>query len=186
MLPNRTSALENAPLKDLLAIVLRQFKRPLKAGGIDLTDADIERLVESAVERGERNERMGAVSAALLDLVTESEAVLGKWNLSFRESIDTLMEAIPGWASTVEFLEIATEKANAELRISAGSALLAAFGDLSRADHLLVLTKKSRQPASADLDTVLARRVLLFAAGIDAKDPLWWDKLQAWAKARAG
>ena len=40
MLPNRITAYEQAPLDELLAILLRQFKRPLASHGITITDAE--------------------------------------------------------------------------------------------------------------------------------------------------
>ncbi|MFN8449948.1 MAG: hypothetical protein U0521_15520 [Anaerolineae bacterium] len=55
-------------------------------------------------------ERIDALRRALADLIAESEQVLAGWNLTFRQSLDTEIDAIPGWTSTAEFLEIANEK----------------------------------------------------------------------------
>jgi len=160
MLPNRTAAYENAPLDDLLAILLRQFKRPLKSHDVDLTDADAERLAK-AITAGEGLDEQGiAVRDAFRALVAESEGVLGEWTLTFEQSLDTPMDAMPGWESTADFLEIANVKSNAELRISTGSILLLALGDDSRVGHVRFLA--TRPPDVADLDSILARRVLQF------------------------
>jgi hypothetical protein len=175
-LPDRTSAYQNAPLGELLAILLRQYQRPLAAHHIQLTDSGAESLAQIITARQPPSEVAQKLRSALIDLVAESERVLTHWNLTFQQSLDTEMSAIPGWETTAEFLEIANEKANAELRISTGAALLAALGDYSRAPELLFLVERGDD----DLDSVIARRVLLFASGISGDDPEWLDNLRAW------
>jgi len=174
--PDPLAAYQNAPLGDLLAILLRQFRRPLKGHGVDLTDAEAEALAHDLANHVSLSEKAQAIRAALVDLIAESETVLAGWHLTFQQSLDTEMKDIPGWESTAEFLEIANEKANAELRISTGASLLAALGDLRYADDLLFLVEHGED----DLDAVIARRVLLFASGIDGSDPHWLDQLRAW------
>ncbi len=178
MLPDRLAAYRNAPLADLLALLLRQFRRPLATRGVDLTDAQDEALAHQIADRADLGEQGQAIRAALIDLIGESEAVLARWNLTFRQSLDTEMNDIPGWTSTAEFLEIANEKANAELRISTGAALLTALGDPRYAPDLLFLVERGDD----DVDSIIARRVLLFASGIDANDPQWLEKLREWIK----
>ncbi len=175
MLPDRLAAYRNAPLADLLAILLRQYRRPLASQGIDLTDAQDEALAYQIADRADLGEQGQTIRAALTTLISASETVLTRWNLSFQQSLDTEMTDISGWTSTAEFLEIANEKANAELRISTGAALLTALGDPRYAPDLLFLVKRGD-----DVDSIIARRVLLFASGIDANDPKGLDKLQAW------
>jgi Arc/MetJ family transcription regulator len=178
MPPNRTAAYERAPLDDLLAILLRQFKRPLLTHGVTLSDSEAAEIASAAVQRADMTEKAQTVRDALVDLVAESEGVLARWNLTFEQSLQTEMSDIPGWTTTAEFLEIANEKANAELRISTGAALMVALGDTRRAHHLLHIVEHSG--ADADLDEVIARRVLLFASGIMPDQPDWLDKLRAW------
>ncbi|MEP7293700.1 MAG: hypothetical protein ABI835_18070, partial [Chloroflexota bacterium] len=86
--------------------------------------------------------------------------VLRRWNLSFEQSLDTEMTEIPGWESTAEFLEIANEKANAELRISTGVSLVAALGDWRFERELRFLAGRAD-----DLDGVIAGRVLEMGKG---------------------
>lgn len=167
MLPDRLEAYRAAPLDDLLAILLRQLRRPLAAHGIDLSDADAEALARDIAARQAAGERIDALRRALADLIAESEQALAGWNLTFRQSLDTEIDAIPGWTTTAEFLEIANEKANAELRISTGAALLTALGDPRYAADLLWLVERGDD----DLDAVIARRVLLFTSGISDDDP---------------
>ncbi len=159
MLPQRSAAYETAPLAELLAVLLRQFKRPLKSRGVDLTDADAEQMAQAIAARAPLNPQALTLRAALLALVAESEGVLARWQLTFEQALDTPMDAIPGWENTAEFLEVANIKSNAELRISTGSILLVALGDPSRVDHVRFLA--ARPP---DLDSVLAQRILDFTA----------------------
>ena len=180
MPPNQTAAYENAPLGELLAILLRQFKRPLQIHNITITDLEAAEMMAAAVSREPLSQQAQQVRDALVDLVAESERVLAEWNLSYEQSLDTEMGDMPGWETTAEFLELANKKANAELRISTGSALLAAMGDLRYAHHLLALVERSG--VDADLDEVIARRVLLFASGISPDDADWMDKLRSWAQ----
>ncbi len=174
--PDPLAAYQNAPLGDLLAILLRQFRRPLKGQGVDLMDAEAEALAHDLAAHNPLSDKAQAIRAALVSLIAESEAVLARWKLTFQQSLDTEMKDIPGWESTAEFLEIANEKANAELRISTGASLLAALGDLRYANDLLFLVERGED----DLDAVIAKRVLLFAGEINASDPHWLDQVRAW------
>jgi hypothetical protein len=178
MPPNRTAAYERAPLDELLAILLRQFKRPLQSHNITITDTEAAEMMAAAVRHEPLSQQAQQVRDALVDLVAESEQVLAGWNLTYEQALDTEMGDLPGWETTAEFLELANEKANAELRISTGSAVLAALGDLRYVPYLLALVERSG--ADADLDEVIARRVLLFASGISPDDADWLVKLRVW------
>ena len=52
--PDPLAAYQNAPLGDLLAILLRQFRRPLKGQGVDLTDAEAEAIAHDLVQHDRR------------------------------------------------------------------------------------------------------------------------------------
>jgi hypothetical protein len=127
MPPDRDHTFANAPIDELLSVLLRQLKRPLAAHGVTLTDADAERLAQDCAA-GYPLSRPELVPA-LVEVVTESEGVLAKMGLTFIQALDTPMDRVPGWESTAEFLELANEKSNAELRITLGAALALAFGD---------------------------------------------------------
>lgn len=146
----------NAPLDELLTILLRQFKRPLASKGITLEDAEAGAIAQAIVAQAAPSENAVKIRAALAELIRESEQVLAGWNLTFERSINAEMDDIGGWETTAEFIEIANQKANAELRISTGSALVAALGDSSFVPHLHTLISR----AMPDLDTVIAERVL--------------------------
>ncbi len=151
--------LNNAPLADLLVVLLRQYKRLLAARGVDLTEADIQAIVGRMVARAAPDAREQAIHATLVEMVEESLAVLARWNLSFAESLQTTMTDMPGWESTSEFLELANEKANAELRIASASVLVAALDDLRYADHLRAIVAHDPD----EMEAVAARRVLALA-----------------------
>lgn len=148
--------LNHAPLDDLLAVLLRQYKRLLAERGVTLTEADIQRLAQRIVESKSPDEQAQAVRAVLIDLVEESIGVLARWNLTFEQALKTEMTDMPGWETTSEFLEIANEKANAELRIASGAALVAALGDLRYADVLRAAIAYDPN----EVETVVARRIL--------------------------
>lgn len=186
MPPNTVAAYEAAPLDELLSILLRQFKRPLAAHGIALTDTEVEQIARAAATRTSLDdERIDRIRAALGELIAESETVLARMGLTFAQSLDTGMDQIAGWETTAEFLELANEKVNAELRISTGSALLVALGDLTYARALLFLVERAFGDAAhslvqPDLDAVIARRVLCLVSGIDPASPDVITALQAW------
>jgi hypothetical protein len=179
MRPDPILAYQSAPLDELLAILLRQYRRPLASHGIHLTDTEAEALAHDLAARAPLSAKALSIRAALVALIDESIGVLARWNLSFAQSLDAEMNDIPGWESTADFLDIANEKANAELRISTGAALLTVLGDTRYAPELLALVERGEH----DLDAVIARRVLLLASGIDADNPAWLDKLRAWVAA---
>lgn len=181
---NPVNALEQAPFDELLTILLRQFKCLLAARGVDLSDAELTTLAQSVAARRDlspdRAEKAAAIRAALVEIVQESEQVLARWTLTFNDSLATGMDAVPGWETTAEFLEIANEKSNAEIRIAAGSGLLGALGDLRYADYLLHLAA-----GDYDADTAIARQVLAFVSDTDRTQPGWLDQVRAWLKNRA-
>jgi len=151
--PDRAQTFAAAPLDELLSVLLRQLKRPLAAHGVTLTDADAERLA--------RDHLAGQPLAtpdllpALVNLVAESEAVLAEMGLTFTAALATPMDQVSGWDSTADFLALANEKSNAELRITLGAALALVFGDRRFAPYL-------RHLAEGDYgdETVIARRAL--------------------------
>lgn len=177
MRPDRAHIYAQAPLADVLGVLLRQFKRLLEARGITLSDADIKQLATSMTNRAPlEDRRAAAIAAALNDIVAESLGVLARWNLTFAQSLRTEIAAMPGWETTAEFLALANEKANAELRIAAGATLAVALGDLRHADLLLALIAH----APDEVDAIVARRVLALLSGVKADVPDWLEQVRAW------
>jgi hypothetical protein len=176
MLSNRAQTLANAPLTDLLTILLRQFKRPLATQGVTLTDADAQTLAQEIATRAAETPLRAAAREALVKLIAESEAVLAGLDLTFEQSLDTPMDKLTGWETTAEFLDLANEKSNAELRIAAGAALLTALGDLRHARRLLFLHERDDE----DTDAQIGRRLLSFVAGIDPQAKYWRVLAKVW------
>jgi hypothetical protein len=177
MLPDRAAIYQTSPLEDLLALLLRQYRRPLYSRGIEFTDAQAGEIARALVNREDPGDTARAICVMLAELIAESERTLAKWNLTFQTAIDTPMERITGWETTSDFLEIANEKSNAELRISTGSILLAAMEDYRYLNILLFLAARPER----DIDTIMARRVLSHLSGVEENDPDWFNRVQAWA-----
>jgi hypothetical protein len=104
-----------------------------------------------------------AIQIAMREIVDESIAVLRGWNLTYAQSLATPMDAMPGWETTADFLMLANEKGNAELRISSGSALLAGLGDSAYTPYLRDCMQHGAHDPE-DVDAVIAQRVLDFVA----------------------
>ncbi|MBI1276627.1 MAG: hypothetical protein GC179_00725 [Anaerolineaceae bacterium] len=176
MLPNdRAHTFADAPMADLLSVLLRQLKRPLATQGFKLTDAEANRLATERVE-GKTPQRSLELVAALEEVVRESESVLAKLGLTFQTSLDADLSTVGNWKTTAEFLDIANEKANAELRITLGSALDMAFvGDDQFALYLLFLAEGNHGD-----ETVIAQRILSFVTGIAADKHDWLKQVRSW------
>ncbi len=162
MRSDRAEMLNNAPLDDLLIILLRQYKRLLAERGIELTETAMKHIAQSITQQLTPDSQAIAVRDRLIQIVAESEAVLANWNLTFEQSLKTTMTDMPGWESTSDFLEMANEKANAELRIASASALIAALGDLRYRAYL----RQAIEHDPEEIESVVARRILL-AADLD-------------------
>ncbi len=174
--PDRASMAASAPLEDLYTVLLRQLKRPLLTFAVTLTDADAARIAEGIVQRAPLTGQARAVRDGLIEVVAESEAVLSAWNLTFEQSLATDMNAMPGWESTAEFLDVANDKSNAELRIAAASALVTALGDLRYAPHLLYLA--AGEPD--EMDSAVAARTLALVSGLDLAAPDGLAQMRDW------
>jgi hypothetical protein len=142
---------------ELLTVLLKQMKRPLASVGVTIADDEAKRCVQSRIE-GRWQEPPGLLQG-LAAAIKESEAVLARWGLTFQQSLDTPMDKIPGWETTAEFLELANEKANAELRITLGAALTLALGG----ERGFVPYLEHLAAGEYGDETVIARRVLAFS-----------------------
>jgi hypothetical protein len=156
-MPDPAETFATLPIDDLLVVLLKQMKRPLASVGVNISDDEAKRCVQSRME-GRWQEPPGLLDG-LAAAVEDSEKVLAQWGLSFQKSLDTAMDKIPGWETTAEFLELANEKANAELRITLGAALTLGLGGETRYVPYLEYL------AAGDYsdETVIARRALEFS-----------------------
>ncbi len=167
----RHSAFNTAPIQDIIDISLRQFRRPLANYDIDLSASDITDIATTVAERQPLTEKALQVRDGLVRAVAESETVLAGWELTFAQALRTPMDNMPGWETTGEFLALANEKSNAELRIAAGSVLVLALGDARYREHIMLLLN---HPELDDVSAIMARRVLEFVSGkADAAARQW-------------
>jgi hypothetical protein len=164
MLPDRETqrlvTYRAAPLDELLAVLLRQFRRLLLAHGLPLSDADAAAIAAALARQDRSDPRMDRLRTALVALVEESEGVLAGMGLTFAHALRAGMDDVQGWETTADFLALAEQKANAELRISAGSSLLVLLGEPHFADHLRAVRDRAAETGQPDLDSVIAERVL--------------------------
>jgi len=181
MIPDRAGNVAGWEFDKLVIILLRQFKRPLETHDVTLSNPQITQIGEDAAANRPPNADAQSVRAALLEVIAESERVLAAWDLTFAQSLRTEMTHMPGWETTADFLDVANEKINAEVRISAGAALLTILGDPRHAPYLLQAIDHDLATAGRlDVDAMIAKRALLHAATIPAEADDWLDQARNW------
>ena len=140
---NPAEQLKNVPLTILVPDMLKQFNKLTLLGqrGINLSKVEMDAIAEALTESKTLPEKVPAINDALHDIIHESLALLDKrFGLSFEQSMKTTdISDVADWHTTADFLEIANEKSNAELRISAGCSLMAFLGDVRLAKYLLTV-----------------------------------------------
>ena len=177
--PNPSEQFGDAPFKDLMRVLLSQFKRLLADNGVALTADDV-LAVSRAIENRTPHEKLSAIRDVMKQLVKESIDLLDdRWGLTFLKSLYAEIDDIDNWDSTAEFLEIANEKSNAELRISAGATLLVAMGDLSFTPYLINIIH--HDAGVMDVDAVFAKRALLHISHREQDvSENWLDQVENW------
>lgn len=176
---NPTDKLLTAPIEDLVGLLFKQFQRLFLRFDLDLTARDIQHLSGQISQRGLSREAKPALYESLHTLIQESLVTLNeRWHLTFLQALKTDMSGITGWETTAEFIDIANEKSNAELRISAGATLLTFMGDYTFIDHLFDVI--SADDGHMDVDAALARRALMFAAEINEGAEDWLQQVRSW------
>ena len=112
---NPSDQLKKLPLATLIADLLKQINKPSLLGerGIHLSKEEIDKIAEEAKAEMPLRD-------AIFDIVQESIAELkSRFGFGYEESLRTQdMNAIGGWETTADFLELANTKSNAELRVS--------------------------------------------------------------------
>jgi hypothetical protein len=171
---NPSDQLKKLPLATLLADLLKQINKPslLGARNIRLSHEEINKIAETV-------EAEKALLDAIFDIVQESlDELKTRFGFSYQESLKTQdMNAIGGWESTADFLELANTKSNAELRISLGASLLAFFGDKRAAEQLFTVIELDA--GIEDVDALIAKRALSAYAKIDLDSADWEEKVKA-------
>ena len=179
MLPsNPNEQFGDAPLNDLIRVLLSQFKRLLAENDVTLT-ADETLDVARAIANRTPHEKLPAIRMGMKKLVKDSVDLLyDRWGLTFLKSLYAEIDDIDNWDTTAEFLEIANEKSNAELRISAGATLLVAMGDLSFAPYLINIIH--HDAGVMDVDAVFAKRALLHISFRNGASNDWFEQVENW------
>lgn len=184
MIPDRASNVEQWEFDKLVTILLRQFKGLLAQRNIELRDSDMRELGVEVANRTVVPSKTQPISEALGDIVMESVQKLGEWQLSFAQALRTEMIDMPNWETTAEFLEIANEKINAEVRISAGTSLMVTLGDKRYAQFLIeAITNDLYTHGKLDVDAIIAKHALLFASQVDPQASDWLIQAKTWVEA---
>ena len=176
--PTPDEKLGNLPFSDLMRVLLSQFKGLLAERGITLT-VDETQVIAIAIADHSPHPKLTAIREAMKVLVKESIDLLqNRWGLTFVKSLYAEMDDIDNWDTTAEFIEIANEKSNAELRISAGSTFLVANGDLSFIPYLLDVIH--HDAGVMDVDAVFAKRALTHVSNTDYDANDWLEQVERW------
>jgi hypothetical protein len=181
-LHDRSGNVDKWTIAELTLILLRQFKRLLDERNADFSDSELRDIADKVETHQPAGEKMLKIRAVMADVVMESVEFLAGWDLTFAQSLLTDMNALSAhWETTADFLDVANHKANAELRISAGSALIALLGGSSHAGYLMQTIEHDLSVyGSLDIDALIARRALLYAANIPHDAPDWLTQLRGW------
>lgn len=175
---NPSEQFGDAPLDDLMRVLLSQFKRLLADNGVNLT-ADETLEVAQAIVNHTVHPKLPSIREVTKKLVKDSLDLLNdNWGLTFLKSLYAEMDDIDNWDTTVEFLEIANEKSNAELRISTGASLLVTMGDLSFVPYLINVIH--HDDGLMDVDAVFAKRALLHISQRDGMSSDWFKQVEIW------
>lgn len=176
---NPAEQLKTVSLMILVPDLLKQFNKITLLGqrGINLSKLEMDAIAEALINRQALPEKVAAINAAMRDIVQESITLLDKkFSLSFEQALKTSdISAVADWETTADFLEIANEKSNAELRISAGCSLMAFLGDVSLADYLLTVIQVDA--GANDVEAMIAKRALSHNANIDIDAEDWLTKI---------
>ena len=177
---NPAEQLKNIPLTILVPDMLKQFNKLTLLGqhGINLSKLEMDAIAETLTEGKALPENASAINNALYDIVQESITLLDdRFSLNFAKALETTdISDVADWHTTADFLEIANEKSNAELRISAGCSLMVFLGDVRLANHLLTVIRVD--DGVNDVDAMIAKRALSYYAKLDMDAEDWLTKIE--------
>lgn len=177
---NPAEQLKNITLAILVPDMLKQFNKLTLLGqrGINLSKIEMDAIAEALTEGNALPEKVPAINDALHEIIQESITLLDeRFGLTFEKSLKTMdISDVANWHTTADFLEIANEKSNAELRISAGCSLMAFLGDVRLAKHLLTVIRVD--DGVNDVDAMIAKRALSHYAKLDMDAEDWLTKIE--------
>lgn len=165
---------------ELMLMLLRQFRNLLAERGAEYDDLTLRELTDNPVLLEAERDRLIQTMSAIVD---ESVAFLGGWNLSYSQSLATDMNDLAHlWETTAEFLDVANQKNNAELRINGGSALLGLLGVVDHVPYLLAtIDYDLTHYRDFDIDGTIARYTLCQLSGVAVDAADWLGKVRKWA-----
>ncbi|GAB1420825.1 hypothetical protein MASR2M15_09490 [Anaerolineales bacterium] len=176
-IPSPATALLSASSEELIHLLLKQFQRLVAEKGTSLSAAEMKQIASDAALYQE-NTRIPTLILALQSLVQDShQLIANRWKMDFASILTADVASLETWSSTADFLEIANEKSNAELRISAGSCLLAFLGDLAVTPDLMVILHADQ--GANDVDGIMARRALCHLFKIDPQAEDWLAQIES-------
>ncbi|GAB5492267.1 MAG: hypothetical protein Phog2KO_24820 [Phototrophicaceae bacterium] len=181
---NPAEQLKTVPLTILVPDLLKQFNKATLLGqrGVRLTKIELDAIGNALAEGQVLPDNISAINTALSDIIQESVDLLAeKFSLSVEQSLQTsTISDVADWETTADFLEIANEKSNAELRISAGISLMVFLGDVSLADYLLTVIRVDA--GANDVDAMIAKRALSHYAKIEIDADDWLETVRSIVK----
>ncbi|HRF94227.1 MAG TPA: hypothetical protein PLZ51_03490 [Aggregatilineales bacterium] len=186
MRPDRATNIESWSIDALTLILLRQFKRLLMDKGVGLTESHMQSIAEAVVANRLSPTDSAPIILALESIIIESLDVLGEWNLTFAQSLNTDMNHLAHlWQTTADFLMLANEKGNAEIRVSAGSALQTLLGDFTHVGELMTaIDHDIRVVGMLDVDAMICKRAICYRANIPQHDSDWLVKIRTWVDSK--
>ena len=177
---NPAEQLKTIPLTILIPDLLKQFNKLTLLGkhSINLSKIEMNAIAEALTEQKALPEKVPVINNALYEIVQESITLLdNRFKLTFEESLKTTdISDVAEWQTTADFLEIANEKSNAELRISAGCSLMVFLADTRLADYLLAVIRVD--DGLNDVDAMIAKRALSHYAKLDIDAEDWLAKIE--------
>ena len=170
--------LANAPLAEILRLLLRQLDDALTHRDYSLMISDSRQLV-FALEAAEPSDRLNDLVAILIRLIEDSLKTLrDRLSVDFAGSLAADITQLAAWESTADLLSIANDKAIAEQEILIASALLVACGRSEYASYLIDVIEDDA--GLMDVDAVIARRILLHVGAIDGTNAHLLSQARAW------
>ena len=182
IIPDRAGNVAGWTIAELTLILLRQFKKLLAQQDVQLTDAAMRTIADQVEARAPLLAEGVAARQALPVIIQQSVDLLAGWSLTFAQSLQADMTALDHlWKTTADFLDLANEKGNAEIRISAGASLHTLLGGRDYLPYLKqTIAHDLETNKSLDVDAMIARRALLHAAQIPEDAADWWAQAAAW------
>lgn len=183
MSSDKLDRLAEAPLAEVLLLLLRQLDGALAQRGLSVTASE-SRDYAVALAAGERPEYVKDLGAVLVALVEENLMTLrDRLSVDFAGSLAADISKMAVWESTADLLSIAEEKAKAEQEILIASALLVACGRSEYARYLVDVIEDDA--GVMDVDAVIARRILLHVGAIRGDDADAPAGARAWLQRRS-